>query len=277
MKKWNLIVDVPNCTNCNVCALAVQDEHVGNDFPGYSAPMPKHGHRWIEILRKERGAPPSTDVAYVPMMCQHCDEPACQKAAPDAVTKRKDGIVIIDPDKSKGRREIVDACPFGAVWWNEELNLPQHWTFDAHLLDAGQKHPRCVTVCATNAFEAVKLTDTEMQERIRDEGLEPLRPDLDGKPRVHYRNLWRYNRIFVAGTVSQEGAKGRECVEGAQVTVSSEGKTFAEGQTDAFGDFKLDRLNPDGRVATLKIVFGEASAIRQIELNDSVTVGEIEI
>jgi len=38
--KWNLVVDVANCTNCNNCALAVQDEHVGNAFPGYAPEMP---------------------------------------------------------------------------------------------------------------------------------------------------------------------------------------------------------------------------------------------
>ena len=43
MKKWNLIVDVAKCTNCNLCTLANQDEHVDNEFEGYSAPMPKHG------------------------------------------------------------------------------------------------------------------------------------------------------------------------------------------------------------------------------------------
>ena len=42
MKKWNLIVDVAKCTNCNCCTLATQDEHVGNEFPGYSAPMPRY-------------------------------------------------------------------------------------------------------------------------------------------------------------------------------------------------------------------------------------------
>ncbi len=41
MKKWNLIVDVAKCTNCNLCTLANQDEHVGNEFEGYSAPMPR--------------------------------------------------------------------------------------------------------------------------------------------------------------------------------------------------------------------------------------------
>ena len=118
MQKWNLIVDVANCTNCNVCALAVQDEHVGNAFPGYAEEMPKHGHRWIEIKRRERGTPPVTDVAYLPTMCQHCDDAPCIAAAPDAITKRPDGIVVIDPVKSKGRRDLVEACPYGAIWWN---------------------------------------------------------------------------------------------------------------------------------------------------------------
>ena len=170
MKKWNMIIDVANCTNCNVCTLSVQDEHVGNAFEGYAEEMPKHGHRWINIERRERGSAPATDVAYLPTMCQHCDDAPCQKAAPDAVTKRDDGIVIIDPVKSKGRREIYDACPFGAVWWNEEKDIPQHWIFDAHLLDKGWKEPRCETSCATRAFRSVKLTDEEMAKIAQEEG-----------------------------------------------------------------------------------------------------------
>ena len=82
MKKWNLIVDVANCTNCNLCTLAVQDEHAGNAFPGYAEEMPKHGHRWIEIERRERGTPPVTDVAYLPTMCQHCDNAPCIRCRP---------------------------------------------------------------------------------------------------------------------------------------------------------------------------------------------------
>ena len=52
MNKWNMIIDVAECTNCNLCTLAAMDEYVGNDFPGYSAPMPRHGHKWIDILQK---------------------------------------------------------------------------------------------------------------------------------------------------------------------------------------------------------------------------------
>ena len=53
--KWNVIIDVAECTSCNLCVLATLDEHVDNDFPGYSAPMQKHGHKWINILQNERG------------------------------------------------------------------------------------------------------------------------------------------------------------------------------------------------------------------------------
>ena len=122
MKKWNMIIDVAACTNCQLCALAAMDEYVGNDWPGYAAPMPKHGHRWIDILQKERGQQPMIDIAYVPTMCNHCDDAPCIKAAKDgAIKKRDDGIVVIDPVKAKGQKQLVEACPYGHIWWNEEL------------------------------------------------------------------------------------------------------------------------------------------------------------
>ncbi len=122
MNKWNMIIDVAECTNCNLCTLAAMDEYVGNEFPGYSAPMPKHGHKWINILQKERGQVPTIDIAYVPTMCNHCDNAPCIAKGGGAVTKRDDGIVLIDPVKAKGRKDLVDACPYGHIWWNEELS-----------------------------------------------------------------------------------------------------------------------------------------------------------
>src|SRR5215813_13629868 len=91
MQKWNMVIDVAECTNCNLCTLAVMDEYVGNAWPGYSAAMPKHGHKWINILQKERGQVPMIDIAYVPTMCNHCDHAPCMAKAGDAVKKREDG------------------------------------------------------------------------------------------------------------------------------------------------------------------------------------------
>ena len=43
MKKWNMVIDVALCHDCNNCFLADKDEFVGNDFPGYSAAQPWAG------------------------------------------------------------------------------------------------------------------------------------------------------------------------------------------------------------------------------------------
>ena len=132
--KWNLIVDVARCDNCRNCFLATKDEHIGNDFPGYAASQPERTHSWVDIKTKERGSWPIVEAHFMPVMCNHCDDAPCMKVAKDgAITKRADGIVIIDPVKSKGQKAIVDACPYGAVYWNEEKQIPQAWIFDAHL------------------------------------------------------------------------------------------------------------------------------------------------
>jgi Fe-S-cluster-containing dehydrogenase component len=277
--KWNLIVDVANCTNCNNCTLAVQDEHVGNSFAGYAAEMPKHGHRWIDIKRRERGQGTMTDVAYLPTMCQHCDDATCIAAAKDdAIKKRADGIVVIDPEKSRGQHQIVDACPYGAILWNDDLEIPQHWIFDAHLLDTGWTEPRCVDVCPTGALRSLKVDDGTMESVSQEEGLEPLRPDVDTKPRVHYKNLWRYAKCFVGGTVSSERDGLVDCVEGARVVLSQDGKFVAETTTDGYGDFKFDRLDADSGAYTIEITAdGLAAKRREATLGESINLGEIRL
>ena len=90
MKNWNMIIDVAECTNCNLCTLATMDEYIGNDWPGYAAQMPKHGHRWIDILQRERGQQPMIDVAYVPTMCNHCDDAPCIAAARDGAFRESE-------------------------------------------------------------------------------------------------------------------------------------------------------------------------------------------
>lgn len=279
MSKWNLIIDVAECTNCNLCALACQDEYVGNDWPGVAAEMPRHGHRWIDIKRKERGQPPQVDLAYLPVMCQHCDDAPCMKAATgDAITKRPDGIVIIDPVKAKGQKQIVDACPYGAVYWNEEKQLPQAWPFDAHLLDAGWAEPRCATACPTGAIRALKADDAAMAELRVNEGLEELDPAACTRPRVLYKNLHRFTKAMIAGTVATGKDGTEDCVAGARVTLARGDQVVAETETDAFGDFRFDRLDPASGGYTVAVTReGHAGATVDVELGDSVTMDIIRI
>ena len=278
MKKWNMIIDVAECTNCNNCTLATMDEYVDNTWPGYSAPMPRHGHMWIDILQKERGQTPKIDVAYVPTMCNHCDDAPCVARRDGAVQKRADGIVLIDPVKSKGRKDLVEACPYGHIWWNEELQLPQHWPFDAHLIDQGWQQTRGHQSCPTGAMRAVKLDDAEMARIVRDEGLETLRPEFGTASRVYYRNLWRYTKCFIGGTLSAEQNGVVDCVEGARVRLLKAGAMIGETTSDNYGDFKFDRLPENSGAYHVEIeARGFPRKSVEAQLGASVNLGEIRL
>jgi Fe-S-cluster-containing dehydrogenase component len=266
--KWNLIVDVSECHNCHNCVIAAKDELIGNAFPGYSASHPAQGAGVIRIERRVRGHGHQVVAAYLLRLCNHCDDAPCVKAGGGAVAKRADGIVLFDPVACRGRRDLVDACPYGAVVWNEERQLPQTWFFDAHLLDAGWREPRAVTVCPTRALQAVQASDAEMAERARREDLRVLKPELGTRPRVHYRNLHRFDRGFVAASVSAGG----ECVENAAVELLHDGRVLAHAATDAFGDVRFAGLEP-GRY-TLKVVHAAGSAERDVALGDDCAVLE---
>lgn len=244
-KKWNLIVDISRCNNCRLCFLAVKDEHIGNDFPGYAAAQPEHGHSWVDITRYERGSTPMTEASFLPTMCNHCDDAPCIKAARDgAVWKRDDGIVIFDPEKSRGQKQLVDACPYGAVSWNEEKQIPQTWIFDAHLLDAGWTQTRLEQSCPTGVYRAIKVEDEEMQRIVKEEGLEVLHPEYGTRPRVYYKNLHLITKCFVGGAVVKVVDGVEDCVKDATVVLRKDGKEVARATTDAFGEWKIDRLEP---------------------------------
>jgi Fe-S-cluster-containing dehydrogenase component len=260
-----------------MCVLACQDEHVDNTFPGYAEEMPKHGARWIEIMRKERGQAPMIDVAYMPVMCQHCDDAPCVKEAENgAVSKRSDGIVIIDPVKSKGQKKLVDSCPYNAIWWNEELQIPQHWIFDAHLIDDGWKQPRAASVCATEAIVAIKVSDKEMAQIVEEQNLEVLHPEYKTKPRVYYKNLYRYNKCFIGGSVAIKKDGIIDCVKDATVKLTQRSETVNEVTTDVFGDFKFDQLDENSGNYTIEVsTEGLPAKSVNVELKDSITLEDI--
>jgi len=278
-KKWNMVIDVAECTNCNLCTLATMDEYVGNDWAPYAAPMPRHGHKWIDILQKERGSVPFVDIAYVPTMCNHCADAPCVKAAANGeITQRDDGIVLIDPEKSKGRKDLVDSCPYGHIWWNEELQIPQAWPFEAHLIDQGWSKTRGAQACPTSAMQTVFAEDAEMQRTAEAEGLEVLNPEHGTKPRVWYKNLWRYSTDFIGGSVSAEANGLIDCVEGAKITLSKDGAVQAEAATDIYGDFKFDKLPENSGAYTVKIeADGHTAKTVEVTLEESVYLGEIRL
>jgi tetrathionate reductase subunit B len=264
-----MIIDITKCNGCFNCQIACKDEHVDNDWSPYAKPQPDTGHFWMHVDLVERGQYPKVKVAYVPKLCMHCGEVACMKDVPKgAIYRRDDGIVIVDPEKSKGQKQIVQACPYGCIYWNQELGTPQKCTFCAHLLDQGFiKEPRCVEACPTCA-----LTFGEYDEfkcLITERKAEVLHPEFGLKPNVYYIGL---PKRFVAGTVIFGDTD--ECAENVNVTLVGKGHKEAI-KTNNYGDFEFEGLNAD-KDFTIKIEHsGYTSREVTVQTKTDVYLGEI--
>jgi Fe-S-cluster-containing dehydrogenase component len=277
MSKWNLVVKVGQCENCQNCVIAARDEHVGNDFPGYAAPASTNAESVVRILRRIQGDAHMVETTYLPVMCNHCDDAPCMRVGGDAIRKRADGIVIIDPEKARGRKDIVKSCPYNAIVWNEELQLPQTWIFDAHLLDQGWPRPRCQQSCPTDVFETVKLDDAAMAEKARREGLKVLRPNLGTKPRVWYSDMERWETCFIGGSVSAQMGEVVECLTDAVVALYVGNQKIGETVSDGFGDFRFGGLAKGSGLYRIEIRHDLGNASRNCELDESAYLGEIRL
>ena len=239
--------------------------------------MPRHGHKWINILQKERGQVPMIDIAYVPTLCNHCDDAPCMKAATRRHQEAPRRHRHHRSGQGQGAQRLVDACPYGHIWWNEELQLPQPWTFDAHLIDQGWQQTRGQQSCPTGAMRAIKVEDEEMARIAREQNLEVMRPELGAKPRVYYRNLWRYAKCFIGGSVAEDKNGMVDCVEGASVQLVKDGMSVAVTTTDNYGDFKFDRLDENSGRYTVQIFSGGRTKTIEARLGVSINLGEIRL
>ena len=252
--RYGIAIDSARCMACYACFMACKDEHCGWDTT-VSKAQPHMGQYWMNIKEWERGDNERRiKTATVPTPCSHCQNAPCAAAATvdGAVYRRDDGIVIIDPEKAKGQKQIVDACPIGAIYWNEELQLPQKCTMCAHLLDDPDypgKEPRCVEACPNQALIFGDLDDpnSEVSKKIAAgkvtqlEGLEGIDTSV-----IHLN----VPTAFIAGTVYDP--EEDENLIGAHVKATCECGTVYEMDTNWAGDYEFEDL-PKNKKFTVEI------------------------
>jgi len=178
--------------------MACIDQYVDNAYLPYNEASynvsikGEVGELWMDLKVQETGTFPNVAVSFVPMPCMQCDNPPCQTAATgNAIYTRPDGIVLIDPTLAVGQTQLLQssACPYGKIYLNPTLNLPQKCTFCAHRVDQSLQ-PACVQACVTSAITFGDLDDsTSAVAQAVAAGAQPLHPEYGTKPKVYYKSL----------------------------------------------------------------------------------------
>jgi Fe-S-cluster-containing dehydrogenase component len=270
---WGLVVDISKCNACYCCFTACKDEYWDNDYPPYTVAQPRHGQLWMNLLKTERGKHPHIKVAYMAIPCMQCQDAPCVKAGKnEAVYKRPDGIVVIDPQKSRGQEQIVKSCPYGVIYWNEEKKLPQKCTFCVHRLEQGQV-PRCVQACPTGSLIFGDLDDpnSDVSKAIKESEAEVYHPEWNTAPNVYYVDLHKVTRHFIAGSVVYGDTD--ECAEDVTATLSYDGKSETV-KTNNYGDFEFDGLHA-GKYNVKLEVSGYVEKSMDIDLKATEYLGNI--
>jgi anaerobic dimethyl sulfoxide reductase subunit B (iron-sulfur subunit) len=141
-KQLAFYVNIAECVGCKACQVACKDK---NDLP--------EGIRWRRVFEYEGGEWVNQDGTLIPSnlfsyfvssACMHCENPICLEVCPaEAISKRDDGIVLIDEQKCVGCRYCSWACPYGAPQFNEKRGVMTKCTFCSDLIDQGGS-PACV-------------------------------------------------------------------------------------------------------------------------------------
>ncbi len=241
MGKKTFLIDVDKCTGCSLCIIACKDEHVGSSYSPWTKPQPDTGHFWIDVHSMERGRIPRVRMTYLPLLCQHCANAPCIKACPeDAIKRRDDGLVWIDPEVCTGCGLCKEACPYDVIYMNGELDIAQKCTGCAHRVDEGTL-PRCAEICPHDAIVFGDEADSVFSEAEHGKALEVYHPEYRAEPRVYWKGL---PKPWIAGTVIDEVSD--EVI--AEVAITSV-DLFEDGSvtalSDAFGDFWIRGMEKD--------------------------------
>lgn len=207
-KRYGMAIDLRRCVGCEACTVACKQEN--HTPPGVA---------YAKVIKEEVGEYPHVRRHFLPVLCNHCENPPCVPVCPVGATwkREEDGIVVIDYDICIGCRYCMTACPYGARYfdfgdnYNQPLNefegqpSPEYGedrprqpgtspignvrkcTFCLHRVARGEQ-PACVLTCMPHARIFGDLNDPESEiSRLTAErrGFR-LKEELGTEPKVFY-------------------------------------------------------------------------------------------
>ena len=199
MARYGMVIDLKRCIGCYACAMACKAE---NGTPP--------GVWWSKVLTGEIGKYPNARITYAPVLCMHCENPACVEVCPTGASyKRPDGIVAVNYDACMGCRYCETACPYGArtfvdalkpyypkfgltpyeqlMYKKHQAGVVEKCNFCLERVAQGQE-PACVETCVGYARHFGDLDDpnSEVSKLIARRHGYQLLPELGTNPSVYY-------------------------------------------------------------------------------------------
>lgn len=89
---------------------------------------------------------------------------------------------------------------------------------------------RCVQARPTGAFHLIQAENSEIERIKASEKPEALYPEYKTGPRVYYKNLNRYLKCFIGGSVAVETNGITDCAEGVKVTLTRDSNSIQREQ-----------------------------------------------
>jgi len=141
-KQYAMLVDLRRCVGCHACTVACKQE---NDMHLSSI--------WNRVETVGPiGVFPDLKMYYTVKFCMHCEDPPCAKPClTEAIYRRDDGIVVINPGQCTACDACIDACPYHVLFINPDTGIPEKCHLCAHRIEKGLK-PACVSPCVGQAL-----------------------------------------------------------------------------------------------------------------------------
>ncbi len=172
------VIDHSRCIGCHACTVACKSE---NDVPVGSF------RTWVKYT--EMGQFPQVRRSFAVLRCNQCTNPPCVTICPvTALDKHENGIVDIDPAACIGCKSCMQACPYDALYINEDHGVAEKCHFCAHRTEVGLA-PACAVVCPTEAIVPGDFNDPESRvSKLKAGGrLKARKQEAGTKPNVFYR------------------------------------------------------------------------------------------
>jgi len=171
------VIDHTRCIGCHACTVACKSE---NDVPVGNF------RTWVKYT--ESGTFPSVRRGFSVLRCNQCTEAPCVEICPvTALSKHENGIVDVDPEVCIGCKGCTHACPYDAIYINEESGIAEKCHFCEHRTERGLA-PACAVVCPTEAIIPGDFHDPEsrVSQLKRDGDLTVRKPEAGTQPNVLY-------------------------------------------------------------------------------------------